>query len=174
MANGRDGFPLSLDEIDRNIKYCEHRRLRKMHLAAMRITFSRLFIPETDPHWVENWGEIERFKFLSESLRCNVELNNLCRLRNKATVRHARYAVEYLARRHPAFRSMETFRGDKIVGVMRIIYDYAKVPPSYPDTGPQPTVRELFTSGERRDTLNPRYIELILGHYDQVLPGVEF
>ena len=166
MANGRDGFPL--DEIDRKIKYFEHRRLRHMHLAAMRITFSRLFIPETDPHWVRNWGEVERSKFLSESLRCNVELNNLCRLRNKATVRHARYAVEYLARRHPAFRSMETFRPgqDKIVGVMSIIYDYAKVP-SYSDTGPQPTVRELFT-------LNPRYIELILGHYDQVLPGIKF
>ena len=56
----------------------------------------------------------------------------------------------------------------------RIIYDYAKVPPSYPDTGPQPTVRELFTSRDRRDTLNPRYTELVLGHYDQVLPGVEF
>ena len=167
MANGRDGFPL--DEIDRKIKYCERRRLSYMHLAAMRITFSRHFIPETDPHWVENWGERERSKFLVESLRCNLELNDLCRLRNKATVRHARYAVVYLARRHPAFRSMETFRPgqDKIVGVMSIIYDYAKVP-SYPDTGPQPTVRELFAS---RD---PHYIALILWHYDQVLPGVEF
>ena len=56
---------------------------------------------------------------------------------------------------------------------MRIIYDYAKVP-SYPDTGPQPTVRELFPSRDPEDTLNPRYIELILRHYDQVLPGVEF
>ena len=152
MANGRDGFPL--DEIDRKIKYCEHRRLRYMHLAAMRITFSRHFIPETDPHWVENWGERERSKFLVESLRCNLELNDLCRLRNKATVRHAFLAVMYLARRHPAFRSMEAFRQKKIVGVMRIIYDYAKVPPSYPDTCPQPTVRELFASRDPEDTLN--------------------
>ena len=71
-------------------------------------------------------------------------------------------------------RSMETFRQNKIVGVMRIIYDYAKVPPSYPDTGPQPTVIELFLSCDPEDTLNPRYIELILRHYDQVLPGFEF
>ena len=56
---------------------------------------------------------------------------------------------------------------------MRIIYDYAKVP-SYPDTGPQPTVRELFAPRDPEDTTNPRYIELILRHYDQVLPGVEF
>ena len=67
---------------------------------------------------------------------------------------------------------METFRQNKIVGVIRIIYDYAKVL-SYPDTGPQPTVRELFPS-DPEDTLNPRYIALILRHYDQVLPGVEF
>ena len=61
-----------------------------------------------------------------------------------------------------------------IVGVMGIIYDYAKVP-SYPDTGPQPTVRELFAS--RDPEVNPRYthlVEVILEHYDQVLPGVEF
>jgi hypothetical protein len=131
-------------------------------------------------HAEENRGESaavknrerERSKFLVESLRCNLELNDLCRLRNKATVRHAFLAVMYLARRHPAFRSMEAFRQKKIVGVMRIIYDYAKVP-SYPDTGPQPTVRELFHS-DPEDTLNPRYIALILRHYDQVLPGVEF
>jgi len=53
---------------------------------------------------------------------------------------------------------METFRQNKIVGVMRIIYDYAKVP-SYPDTGPRPTVRELFPS-DPEDTLNPRYMNL--------------
>ena len=43
-----------------------------------------------------------------------------------------------------------------------------------PDTGPQPTVRELFPSWDPEDKLNPRYIQLILRHYDQVLPGVEF
>ena len=172
MANGRDGFPLSLDEIDCKIKFCEHQRLRYMHCAPLYIAFSRHLIP--DP-WVQNRGERERSKFLSRTLMCNLELNDLCRLRNKATVRNARYAVVYLARKHPAFRSMETFRPgeDKIVGVMGIIYDYAKVP-SYPDTGPQPTVRELFASRDPEDTTNPRYIELIIRHYNQVLPGVEF
>ena len=94
---------------------------------------------------------------------------------NKAVKQHAVVAVTYLARYHPMFRRLDV----RTCPVFNLIYRSASMP-SIPDTGPEPTLYQLWTpsayDGEDdgskealwRARKNRAKRRSVLAHYDRV------
>ena len=155
---------LLIEEIDSNIKFWEDERFRLSHLAAMRTGIHKRFLGQDHIEASdEGWGDGTRIKHLGNALLCNLELNAYCALRNDITEYNASEAMVLLSLSLPVFRTTE------LGGVLRMIFHFASMH-SYPDTGPQPTVRELFDT----TPLERIWIRRILLYYENVLPGVEF
>ena len=156
----------SIEVFDSEIRRLERERLRNMHLAAMRSgTFSGYVIPQTHMPWVENIGEKQRLWFLGNALWSNVQLNALCAKMKAFTAifeSNASEALLLLSLAHPAFNKSEH------CNIVLMIYDLASMS-SYPDTGPDPTVREIFLEDDIQV-----YQELVLRHYKEVAPKVAF
>ena len=125
-----------MEVIDSIIKHWEHERLRLSHLAAMRTGVHKRFLGQ---YYIESpdegWGDGTRLRHLNHVLCCNLELNAAyCTQRNDITESNASEAVVLLSLSLPVFRTKE------LGGVLRMIH-YFSTMPSYPDTGPEPSVR---------------------------------
>lgn len=161
---GKRRRKLLIEEIDSNIKFWEHERLRLSHLAAMRTGVHKRFLGQDyieAPD--EGWGDGTRLRHLGNMLCCNLELNAYCALRNDITESNASVAAVMLS------LSLPVFRQKALDGVLRMIHYFSSMP-SYPDTGPEPTVRQLFDA----TPLERIWIRWVILYYKQVLPGVEF
>ena len=155
---------LLIEEIDSIIKYWEHERLRLSHLAAMRTGVHKRFLGQDYIEALdEGWGDGTRLRHLDHVLCCNLQLNAYCALRNDITESNASEAVVLLSLSIPVFRTKE------LGGVLRMIQYFSSMP-SYPDTGPEPSVTQLFDTTPLEHT----WIRWILQYYEKVLPGVEF
>ena len=131
-------------------------RLEHMHLAAERSKFRDGRMVTWDGPW---WH-------LRLAFDCNLSLNESHEKWDKAIKYHALVAVTYLSRYHPVFRQMDA----RVV--MRVIYRFASMP-SDPDTGPKPTVEQLWAWMLPEDRNERR--KSVLDFYDRVfLPGVQF
>ena len=95
---------------------------------------------------------------------------------NKAVKQHAVVAVTYLARYHPMFRRLDV----RTCPVFNLIYRSASMPP-IPDTGPEPTLYQLWTPSAYDDGKDDGSKEAlwrarsnrakrrsVLAHYDRV------
>ena len=186
-----DNVPL-IEEVDLDITWWEDERLRNMHLAAMRTT-ARLFQMwdrhEVSYHqrqeefvYVPDWTDRNLHKYLSNSLRCNIELNELFRQRNEIAEiakRHAAVALTMLSLRHPVFMNRNLWP------VLRLIYRFACTPgytlvsryivPWLPDAARELTVEELFYD-ELHSTRRPHVLwdREIVEHYRYVVPHLFF
>ena len=100
-----------------------------------------------DPDWTDR----NLHKYLSNSLRCNIELNELFRQRSEIAEiakRHASESLMRLSLRHPVFSDKD------LRPVLRLIFQFACTPgyalvsryivPWLPDAARELTVEELF------------------------------
>ena len=148
-------------KIEREIKECEWGRLESMHLAAQRS--ERGWRYYVHPH-------LHDFNFRwyqSEVLESNLGLNDCYKEWDKASKRHALVAVTYLSRYHPVFSKLDVCT----CKVFCLIYGFASMP-SYPDTGPAPTLEQLWCWLPHQYQIAKR--TLVVDYYDRILPGFKF
>ena len=123
---------------------------------------------------------------MSNSLRCNIQLNELFREKNviaEIAEQHASDAVTLLSLRHPVF-SQKDFSG-----ALRLIYQFACTPENalvswfivhwLPNAAHELTVEELFYDELhelKRDRARPRvyWDRNIYRHYRFLVPDLEF
>ena len=99
-----------IEKVDLAITWWENEHLRNMHLAAMRGTAGDFYLSN---------------QYLSNSLRCNKEMNELFRQRNEIAEIAKRHALESLMRfylRHPVFKNTD------LRPVLRLIFQFACTP----------------------------------------------
>ena len=158
----RKALPLyDFTKLEGEIRECEWGRLESMHLAAQRSEFGwRYYV---HPHLHDfNFRWYQR-----EVLECNLGLNDCYEEWDKAAKRHALVAVTYLSRYHPVFSKLDV----RTCKVFWLIYRSACMP-SYPDTGPAPTLEQLWCWLPLPYQIEKR--TLVLDYNDRILPGVEF
>ena len=102
---------------------------------------------------------------MCHALDLNLGLNEYREEWDKAVKQHAVVAVTYLSRYHPAFRQLDVSK------VFCLIYRFASMP-SVPDTGPVPTLRQLWADDKARTQRAKR--RSVVAYYDRVVPGVKF
>jgi len=126
-----------------------------------------------DPDWTDRNLHI----YLSNSLRCNIELNELFRQRNEIAEIAKRHASESLMRfylRHPVFKNKD------LRPVLRLIFQFACTP-GYalvsryivhwlPNAARELTVKELFYDEFSSPGHKVLWDRKIVYHYRYVLP----
>ena len=153
------GPPLyNLAELEDTIRKHEWLRAESMHDAAERAENRHSSPP----------GSVIRP--LESSLLQNLSLNALHEEWNKATRLHALVAVTYISRNHSFFRCINVSK------VFSLIFRFTCMP-SVPDTGPAPTVRQLWADPNGKlwkARLQRARQRSVLACYNRVLPGVRF
>ena len=153
------GPPLyNLSELEDTIRKQEWLRAESMHDAAEKAE---------NRHWSPPGSVIQP---LESTLLHNLSLNAWHEEWNKATRLHALVAVTYISRYHSFFRCIDVGK------VFSLIFRFACMP-SVPDTGPAPTVRQLWAhpDGELwRARIQRARQRSVLAFYNRVLPGVRF
>jgi hypothetical protein len=183
-----------IEKVDLAITWWEDERLRNMHLAAMRST-ARLFqmwdrfdvsYDQREEEFVydPDWTDQNLHKYLSNSLRCNIELNELFRQRNEIAEIAKRHASESLMRfylRHPVFKNKD------LRPVLRLIFQFACTPgyalvsrnivPWLPNAAARRrelTVEELFYDELLSPSPKVLWDRKITEHYRYVVPHLHF